>query len=94
MEEYADGSCSLLYFAASAQEDVQELYHKHSPPKAHSEAGHDDASLESVYENARTLLDEDQGGFDEGEKNEVMLMWKHEGADSLQSSSARGQNNV
>ena len=65
MEEFADGSCSVVYFA-SARDGLYELYHKSSPPEIPSETRPENGSLDNIYQNVRTLLDEDQGGFDEG----------------------------
>ncbi len=66
MEAHAQESCNIVYFCASEREDVYELYHKRSPPAAPSDASNGVSGLEQAYHNVRALLDEDQGGFDEG----------------------------
>lgn len=65
MEEQADEQCHVVYFCASAGEDVSEVYHSSSPPGGLS-AGKALSALDVVKQNARLLLDRDQGGFDEG----------------------------
>ena len=67
MEEKASESCSIVYFCASAQLDVYELYHKKSPPEDEDDSDTEHGLLSQIHHNVRTLLDEDQGGFDEGE---------------------------
>lgn len=67
MEEYDHERCSVIYYCASAGDDVHELYHNKSPPTAASGGQHENAALDGVYRNVRVLLDEDQGGFHEGE---------------------------
>lgn len=65
MEEPADERCSVVYFCASVEDDIQEVYHAKSGPDAIGDAKHDSAAIDGIYANARTLLDEDQGGFHE-----------------------------
>lgn len=65
MEEHVHESCRVVYFCSSAQKDVHELYHRNRPPTAASDA---QTSVDHTYRNIRALLDEDQGGFSEGEK--------------------------
>jgi len=67
MEEQDNERCSVIYYCASAGDDVHELYHKRSPPKVANGAKHENAALDSVYRNVQALLDEDRGGFHEGE---------------------------
>lgn len=64
MEEPADGKCSVVYFCACASGNIYELHHK-SSLEATANARSEDAALDSVYDNVRILLDEDQGGFHE-----------------------------
>jgi hypothetical protein len=65
MEEHRE--CSVIvYFAATVQDDISELYHKKSPPSEESVAANRQSPLGPVYQNVRTLLDEDIGGFEEG----------------------------
>ena len=66
MEEHANECSVIVYFCATAQDDIAELYHKNTPPRAEEAAADQHASLEEVYENVRSLLDEDLGGFEEG----------------------------
>ena len=65
MEEKADARCNVVYFCASADEDVTELHHSSSPPEAVK--GSELSALAIVKQNTRLLLDRDQGGFDQGE---------------------------
>lgn len=71
MEDYANESCSIVYFCAGAEDDIYELYHKKSPPAIAANSAHAHSSLDEVYHNVRTLLDEDQGGFNDGRQDEV-----------------------
>ena len=65
MEEHRE--CSVIvYFAATVRNDIHELYHKRSPPSEDSVAANRQSPLGQVYQNVRTLLDEDIGGFEEG----------------------------
>ncbi|KAM0717148.1 hypothetical protein Q7P37_007000 [Cladosporium fusiforme] len=64
MEEQADDRCNVVYFCASAGEDITALHHHENPPdvsldttRAHS--------LQLIYQNVCALLDPDQGGFNE-----------------------------
>lgn len=67
MEEFGDAACNVVYFcAAPADDEVYELYHKRSPPDAPPRPAEESSTLDRVYHNARILLDENQGGFDEG----------------------------
>lgn len=66
MEEHRCNT--IVYFCATAQDEVYELYHKTNPP---SEAAAANSSLGQVYENVRTLLDEDIGGFEEGKAKKM-----------------------
>ena len=66
MEEDTFGSCGIVYFCASAPEDLSELFHKTKPPEVPQNASDDQKGLSQVYRNVWSLLDEDQGGFDEG----------------------------
>lgn len=67
MEDFGDEACNVVYFCAAADEEVYELYHKRSPPEAPPRAAEGGSALDRVYHNARLLLDENQGGFSEGE---------------------------
>ena len=76
MEEHRE--CSVIvYFAATARNDIYELYHKRSPPSEDAVAANRESSLGQVYQNVRTLLDEDVGGFEEGKdfKSELPRLW-------------------
>lgn len=66
MEEQADDRCNVVYFCASAGQDITALYHHQSPADipSNTEIPH---SLDVIYQNVRALLDPDQGGFNEGE---------------------------
>lgn len=69
MEEQRANECSVIvYFCATAQDDIHELYHKKSPPADDAVSAGRQSPLGQVYENVRTLLDEDIGGFEEGNK--------------------------
>lgn len=63
MEEYIYERCRIIYLCSSEHEDIHELYHQNSAP-AVSPNGQD--GLQHIYQNVRALLDEDQGGFEEG----------------------------
>lgn len=69
MAEFGDQAASVVYFCAgAAADDVYELYHKCSPPDAPPKPPAEESGvLDRVYHNARILLDENQGGFSEGE---------------------------
>lgn len=67
MEENASWSCSVVYLCASAQDDIHELYPKNATPVSADKALDGDTYLRQVYENVEVLLDENQGGYDEGE---------------------------
>ena len=67
MEEHRANECSVIvYFCATAHNDIDELYHKKSPPSTAAVSENQHSPLGQVYENVRTLLDENVGGFDEG----------------------------
>ena len=66
MEEKADERCNVVYFCASAGQDITALHHSTNPPDASSNTGRAH-SLDVIYQNVRALLDPDQGGFNEGE---------------------------
>jgi hypothetical protein len=68
MEEQADDRCNVVYFCASAGEDITALHHSQSPPDRASETQLA-RSLSVINQNVRALLDPDQGGFNEGERN-------------------------
>lgn len=65
MEEQADDRCNVVYFCASAGEDITATYHHNSRPEepAVTDLAH---SLQVIHRNVRALLDPDQGGFNEG----------------------------
>ena len=65
MEEQADDRCNVVYFCASAGQDITAQYHHHTSPDAPSD-GELAHSLDVIYQNVRALLDPDQGGFNEG----------------------------
>ena len=77
MEEQADDRCNVVYFCASAGEDITALHHSQSPPDQASETqlAH---SLCVINQNVRALLDPDQGGFNEGERNSGLQNVLHE----------------
>lgn len=67
MEGTLDERISVVYYCGGGEDDtISELYQDQSPPKAAAEVSHQDTTLEILYENVRSLLDEDQGGFHEG----------------------------
>ena len=66
MEEHADECSVIVYFCATAPDDIAELYHKNAPPSADTVSEGQHGALAQVYENVRRLLDEDLGGFEEG----------------------------
>lgn len=65
MEEQADDRCNVVYFCASAGQDITALHHQHTPPDVPSNTQLA-RSLDVIYQNVRALLDPDQGGFNEG----------------------------
>ncbi|KAK3698569.1 3',5'-cyclic-nucleotide phosphodiesterase [Vermiconidia calcicola] len=65
MDGHPSSACSIIYFCASAQDDVYELYQRGNPPETSSKAHDGDPSRDQVYHNVRSLLDDDVGGFDE-----------------------------
>ena len=67
-EEQAEVRCSVVYFCAHAdQVQLAQLYHSDTvPPALDGASAGDDAVLDRIHGNVRALLDEDQGGFDEG----------------------------
>jgi hypothetical protein len=67
MEEQADDRCNVVYFCASAGQDVEAFHHHQSSPDIPSDTELL-PSLEVIYQNVRALLDPDQGGFNEGEQ--------------------------
>lgn len=74
MEEFGDEACNVVYFCAGpGDEEVYELYHKRSPPDAPPKLAADSSALDRVYHNARILLDENQGGFSEGEAASTLV---------------------
>ena len=68
MEEQADDRCNVVYFCASAGEDIAAVHHHTSPPDIPLETELAQ-SLYVIYQNVRALLDPDQGGFNEGEED-------------------------
>lgn len=74
MEEQADDRCNVVYFCASAGQDITALHHYTSPPDASSNIGlaH---SLDVIYQNVRALLDPDQGGFNEGGSRRMCIQY-------------------
>lgn len=66
MEEQADDRCNVVYFCASAGEDISVIHHHQSPPDRPSQnkLAH---SLDVIYQNIQSLLDPDEGGFNEGQ---------------------------
>ncbi|KAK3074012.1 3',5'-cyclic-nucleotide phosphodiesterase [Teratosphaeriaceae sp. CCFEE 6253] len=65
MEERLVGRCSVVYYCGGVEEEVCELYHCGSLPKATAEHGQRSRALDVVHHNVHALLDEDQGGLDE-----------------------------
>ena len=65
MEEQVDDRCNVVYFCASAGQDITALHHNENPPEESAETQHPH-SLQIIYQNVRALLDPDQGGFNEG----------------------------
>lgn len=63
MELRADGRCRVVYFCTSTRDDVSRLYESKKRLPKNEPAD----QWEVVEQNVRTLLDEDQGGFIEGE---------------------------
>jgi hypothetical protein len=74
MEEHRANECSVIvYYCATAHNDIYELYHKRSPPSSTAVSENQHSPLGQVYENVRTLLDENVGGFDEGNDGEIRM---------------------
>lgn len=87
MEEQADDRCNVVYFCASAGQDITALHHSQSPPASASETqlAH---SLCVINQNVRALLDPDQGGFNEGERDShtcIQTSYMSHGANTNQS---------
>lgn len=68
MEEQSDDRCNVVYFCASAGQDITALHYCDSPPEESAETQLPQ-SLRNIYQNVRALLDPDQGGFNEGSYN-------------------------
>jgi hypothetical protein len=66
MEEPADGRCNVVYYCASAGEDISAVYESQNPPSRSENGGNRTSAIETIHGNVRILLDEDQGGFNEG----------------------------
>jgi hypothetical protein len=74
MEEHRANECSVIvYFCATANNNIDELYHKRSPPSWTAVAENQHSPLGQVYENVRTLLDENVGGFEEGNDGKIRM---------------------
>ena len=67
MEELIDRGCSVVYYCDRQDEEISELYNEEQPPQDTLDVAPKDNWREAVYSNVRMLLDEDQGGFYEGE---------------------------
>lgn len=63
MEVRADGRCRVVYFCASVKDEVSKLYESTQRLQKKEAAN----QWEVVEQNVRTLMDEDQGGFSQGE---------------------------
>ena len=66
MEEIGDERCNVIYYCGGVEDDICELHHDTSPPEDLSGTEQEDPALGVIYCNIRSLLDEDQGGFNEG----------------------------
>ena len=62
MEVHTERKCSAVYLCTGLEDDICELFYTKSPPKELL----DNSPLSLVYQNVHVLLDEDQGGLDEG----------------------------
>lgn len=68
MEEHAGERCSVVYYCGGvAEEEIFEFYHANSSLRAAAQVADERGALDHAQDNIRTLLDEDQGGFHEGE---------------------------
>lgn len=70
-EEEQQQHCNLIYYCSDLeQDDIDTTFPKNARP-THSNASQHTAeknkSLEVIYDDVRILLDEDRGGFNEGE---------------------------
>ncbi len=69
MEEHAEQICRVVYYCDGLGEQICELYQCHSLPEhATAKGGPGGHALDVVHRNVHALLDEDQGGLDEGRK--------------------------
>ena len=92
MERHAHECSVLVYFCATVEGGISELYQKNGLPEEAKQSGQR-TPLEQVHQNVRTLLDEDLGGFQEG-KAPLMRVYECHATDAIQSSSAQSQINV
>lgn len=61
-------SCRIVYLCAGAEKSIQEHYGHDQPPRVPCDKK---GALAHTYKNVYALLDEDQGGFDEGVQDHV-----------------------
>ena len=59
-------SCRIVYLCSGAEKSIQEQYRQAEPPREPCDSK---SALEHTYRNVCALLDEDQGGFDEGARS-------------------------
>ena len=83
MEEHAEGRCSVVYYCGGLEEEICELHHCNSLPTTR-EGGHASGALDVVHSNVHALLDEDQGGLDEGRI--ICASYRHHALTTAQSS--------
>ncbi|KAI7101045.1 HD-domain/PDEase-like protein [Hortaea werneckii] len=65
MEGSHDERIRVVYYCGTIEGDFCELYHDESPPKRAEDSAHQNDTLEALYSNIASLLDEDEGGFHE-----------------------------
>ena len=70
MDELIDRGCSVVYYCEGQGDEICEFYDTNSLPQDASELAQRDGWRDVLYSNVRMLLDEDQGGFHEGEKRD------------------------
>ena len=67
MEEHRDRGCSVVYYCDRQDEEICELYDGQHLPRDATGVAQKAGWRKALHSNVRMLLDEDQGGFHEGE---------------------------